>query len=92
MISRRNKLSGQVRAEQSEFRSGLAHVKSALLAACGQTQSGTAARVPLQTMRNSTNADLNAACNILRAGGHPVSARGGLAAGQPAKRETLSRL
>ncbi|MBI9095255.1 MAG: transposase [Sphaerochaeta sp.] len=35
------------------------------------------------------NADLNASINILRAGGHPVSARRGLGISQPVKREPL---
>lgn len=38
----------------------------------------------------SLHADLNAAVNILRAGGHPVPARGGLDMGRPVKREPLS--
>jgi putative transposase len=37
----------------------------------------------------SINADLNAACNILRAGGHPVPARGGFGITRPVKREPL---
>ncbi len=37
-----------------------------------------------------TNADVNAALNILRAGGHSVAARGGFGASQPMKREPLN--
>ena len=36
-----------------------------------------------------SHADVNAACNILRAGGHSVPARGGFGISQPMKREPL---
>ncbi len=38
----------------------------------------------------ATNADVNAAFNILRAGGHSAPARGGFGVGQPVKREPLN--
>lgn len=59
---------------------------------CGVVDKGSRASQSMFLCRSCgfvIHADLNAAVNILRAGGHPVAARGGLGIARPAKREPL---